>query len=88
MGNKACAKKSDLQFNLHAQFERTGIKQPWANQYENMFEKEFYMATNVFRTNPAKFAPMIKQVRKICADKFDRSDTGFVDRVCEIVKST
>ena len=36
--------------------------QPWSGQYENQFEKEIYMAINVFRFNPTAWSVVINNV--------------------------
>ena len=46
------------------------------------------MAVNVFRKDPPKFATIVKSVRKICSDKFNKSDTELVYKVCELLKNT
>ena len=42
------------------EFKATGMSQPWSDQYENNFEKEVYMAINIFRSNPPRWAPIIE----------------------------
>ena len=46
------------------------------------------MAINVFRKNPSRFALIVKGVKKVCSDKFTRSDGEVVEKVCEILKAT
>ena len=46
------------------------------------------MAVNVFRKNPSKFAIIVKGVKKVCSEKFTRSDGDIVDKVCDILKNS
>jgi len=46
------------------------------------------MAVNVFRKNPSKFAIIVKGVKKVCIEKFTRSDGDIVDKVCDILKNS
>ena len=43
------------------EFKTTGMMLPWSNEYENEFEKQVYMAINIFRANPKRWAPIIQQ---------------------------
>lgn len=54
--------KAKEPFDLKAAFDKTEIMQPWSGQYENQFEKEIYMAINVFRFNPPAWSVVINNV--------------------------
>ena len=38
------------------------MTQPWSSQYDNEFEKQLYMAINIFRHNPKRWVPIINEV--------------------------
>ena len=46
---------------MNVEFTASGAMQPWGGQYENEFEKQVYMAINVFRANPPRWAPIIQE---------------------------
>ena len=56
-----CGASKQTEFNLSEEFKTTGMMQPWSEQYENEFEKQVYMAVNIFRSNPPRWVPIIKE---------------------------
>ena len=38
---------------------------PWSNQYQNQFEKEYYMAVNVFRKQPDILVTFFKDLKQM-----------------------
>jgi len=49
-------------FKLLEQYQQAGLRQPWSNEYENEFEKQVYMATNLFRYDPKRYLPLIRKM--------------------------
>jgi len=41
------------------------MPEPWASQYQTQFEKEFYMAVNVFRNEPVRITTFIKELKNM-----------------------
>ena len=46
------------------------MQEPWYKQYENNFEKDYYMAVNVFRAYPSKFISIVRELRTQFPDEF------------------
>ena len=49
--------KEQSQIDLYKDSAAAGLVQPWSHQYENDFEKQVFMAINLFRHEPAKWVP-------------------------------
>tara|TARA_B110000285_G_scaffold201382_1_gene235992 strand:+ start:104 stop:346 length:243 start_codon:yes stop_codon:yes gene_type:complete len=56
------------------------MQEPWSNQYENEFEKEFFMAVNLFRHSPAKYITIIKDLKRLMPKEF-KSDSSLINEV-------
>ena len=50
-------------------------------QYKNQFEMEYYMAVNLFRSDPAQFVPFIKDLKKAVPELKRSND--LIDTVCK-----
>ena len=61
----------------------TGMKQPWSNEIENNFEKELYMAINLFRSVPSKWISLIKDCKRIF-EEF-KKDIELVEKICLVL---
>lgn len=58
-----CTKSQEApQGTLLEQYAAANLTQPWSGEYENNFEKEIYMAINLCRFDPKRFAPHIRKV--------------------------
>ena len=84
MGN--CSNKTESSFNLYDTFKNTGMQEPWAKQYENNFEKDYYMAVNVFRAYPSKFISIVRELRQQFPDEF-KSDKSLIEELCGQLKT-
>ena len=59
-----CDNSKPTQTPLMDQYVAAGLQQPWSNEYENEFEKKIFMAINLFRHEPKRFIPIVKNVYK------------------------
>ena len=76
-----CSESKDVS-NLREQYQQTGMQEPWSNQYDNEFEKELFMATNLFRHNPAKLVTYVKDLKRLMPKEF-KSDGTLITDVCK-----
>lgn len=60
------------------------MSEPWSNQYENDFEKELYMASNLFRHSPQKLIPFIRDLKRLNANEF-KKDGNMINELCKIL---
>ena len=56
------------------------MAEPWSGQYENQFEKDFYMALNLFRNQPGKCTKFIKDLKNLMQEF--KKEKGFIDELC------
>ena len=73
-------------YNVKEQYQQSGMQEPWSNQYDNEFEKEFFMAVNLFRTNPAKLVTFVKDLKRLMPKDF-KSDSSLINEVCKKLTS-
>ena len=69
---------------IHDVFAKTGMTQPWGGDTENQFEKNYFMALNIFRHNPSKFTGHFKDLKKQCPEFKD--DGKLIDKICVDLK--
>jgi hypothetical protein len=50
-----CSNSKRNGIDLYQCYMNTGLPQPWSNEIENSFEKELYMAINLFRFVPVVY---------------------------------
>ena len=50
--------------DLFADSAAAGLGQPWSHQYENEFEKQVFMAINLFRHDPKKWTSAVEECYK------------------------
>ena len=50
-------------------------------QYKNQFEMEYYMAVNLFRSDPGQFVPFIKDLKKAVPQLKGSND--LIEKVCK-----
>ena len=75
-----CSASKEGGANLKEQYQAAGLTEPWSNQYDNEFEKEFFMAVNLFRHKPFKFISIIKDLKRLMPKDF-KSDSSLINDV-------
>lgn len=79
MGSCGSSEKKTKE-TIHDTYAKTGMSQPWGGDTENTFEKEYFMALNLFRHNPGKFTSHFKDLKKQCPEFKD--DAKLIDKIC------
>ena len=67
-----CNASKEGSFDLYDAFKKSGMSEPWSGQYENQFEKDFFMALNLFRFSPGKCSVFIKDLRTLMPQEFKK----------------
>ena len=68
--------------NLREQYQQAGMTEPWSNQYDNDFEKELFMAINLFRHSPSKIVTFVKDLKRLMPKEF-KSDSSLIKDACD-----
>ena len=57
-----CGNSGEEKGTLMEQYAKAGLKEPFQNEYENEFEKRIFLAINLFRHDPKRYVPIVKEV--------------------------
>ena len=79
-----CSNSKADNFELYDEVQQAGLSQPWSNQYENQFEKDLFMAMNLFRYVPSKWIGFVRDVKRLFPTEF-KSDPDLVEHVCRVL---
>mmetsp|Transcript_15817 Transcript_15817/g.24348 ORF Transcript_15817/g.24348 Transcript_15817/m.24348 type:complete len:127 (-) Transcript_15817:438-818(-) len=77
-----CSSSKETNLDTNTVFHKTGMREPWSDDYENNFEKELYYAVNVLRHSPAKYIAPVKDLPKLFPKQFSGGDKNFIKQVC------
>ena len=82
-----CSNSKGDSFDLYDAVTQAGLQQPWSNKYENQFEKDLFMAMNLFRYVPSKWIGFVKDLKRLFPKEFGKDDAPLVDHVCKILST-